>query len=433
MGLVLVQKQSQKLKLTPALYQSMQILRCNTEELSRLIHEKAMENPLMQVSDHADRYDYFLPDEEKKSASEVIEEMIAESTDFRERLHRDLHQMKLSAGLLSAADLLIDSLNDRGLLEDDPKTILERFNRFDVKPESALAAVQALDPAGIGARSLTESLLLQLRRLEPRCSLAETILSDFSDCFLNEGWTELARLLGVTRKAIDQAIETIQTLNPYPLSGIEEDSPQYLIPDVLILKRGGDLICEIDDRYLPAVSVNSKDYTRYMENADAETKHYLKEKFEEVSWLLSGISRRRQTLMRLAHLIMIHQKDYFMTGKCSSLCPFTMKQAAEQLSIHESTVSRAAAGKYIQTNYGIFSMKKFFVRACHTKKGTHSAFQIQAEIKRLIDGENQKKPFSDQTLVQLLAESGIRCSRRVVAKYRQACGIGSTIERKEAN
>ncbi|MFT8312199.1 MAG: RNA polymerase factor sigma-54 [Sporolactobacillus sp.] len=434
MGLALVQTQSLKLKMTPALFQSMTVLQCNNEELSRMLHEKALENPLLHVEDREDRRDYssYSIDGAAKSTSDVIEETAANRVDFRELLHQDLHQTRLDHMLMDAADILIDSLNDNGFIDEDPQAILDRFGKFDADPEEALEAVQALDPAGVGARSLIECLCLQLRRLDRRCTLAETILTEYRDCFMTGDWAELASLLDVAQADIDAAVEQIRKLNPNPVATIQDDPPQYIVPDVVISKRDGGLVCELEDQYLPTISVNMNDYTRYMEAADAETKRYLREKFDEADWLLSGVSRRRQTLMKLAQMVMERQKNYFLSGDQDCLLPFTMKQAAEQLSVHESTISRAAAGKYVQTNFGVLPMKNFFVRAVRAEHGTVSAFQIQNEIKQLVKMEDRRKPLSDQNITRLLEKSGIRCSRRVVAKYRASCGIGSTIERRAA-
>ncbi|MDN3956490.1 RNA polymerase factor sigma-54 [Sporolactobacillus laevolacticus] len=434
MGLALVQKQSLKLKMAPALYQSVTVLQCNNEELSKYLHEKALENPLLRVEDRDYRpdYSYNASGNGAKSTSEVIEETAIDVLDFRELLHRDLHQMRIGRACMEAADLLIDSLNDNGFLDEEPEEILDRLGNDEADPAEALAMVQSLDPAGVGARSLTECLCLQLQRSEPRCPLAESILTDYRDCLMNGDWAELAEILGTTEEEINEAIARIRKLNPNPIANIQDEPTQYIIPDVVISKRGNSLVCELEDQYLPTISVNTDDYKAYMEAADAETKRYLREKYEEADWLLSGVSRRKQTLMKLAEMLMNYQEDYFQTGSREKLRPFAMKKAAEQLSVHESTISRAAAGKYIQTNYGLFLMKDFFVRAVKPQQGALSAFQIQFEIKQLVDNEDQKKPLSDQMLSQLLAQSGIRCSRRAVTKYRQACGIGSTIERRAA-
>ncbi|MCO7176478.1 RNA polymerase factor sigma-54 [Sporolactobacillus kofuensis] len=433
MGLSLVQRQSLKLKMAPALYQSVAVLQCNNEELSTYLHEKALENPLLHVESGKDSNAYYTSvGNETKSTSDVIEETATASVDFRELLHHDLHQLNLDRDIIKAADLLIDSLNERGFLDEEPSDIFEHFGYEKVAPLEALKVVQSLEPAGVGARSLTECLCLQLQRAEPRCMLAETILNDYRDCLMSGDFGELASILGIEEDVVRDAIECIRKLNPYPIADIQDEPVHYIIPDVMITKKENHLVCQLEDQYLPTISVNSEDYNTYMLTADAETKRYLREKYEEAEWLVSGVSRRKQTLMKLAELLMHEQEAYFRSGSRETLRPFTMKQAAKLLSVHESTISRTAAGKYIQTSYGLSQMKDFFVRPVQPRQNALSAFQIQFEIKRLVAKEDRKKPLSDQSLSKLLEQSGIRCSRRAVTKYRQACGIGSTIDRRIA-
>ncbi|WP_028983181.1 RNA polymerase factor sigma-54 [Sporolactobacillus terrae] len=430
MGLALVQRQALKLKMTPALYQSVAVLQCNNEELTHLIREKALENPLLNVADSDLHRDDLFSFKGAKSTSDVIAETQAQTIDFRERLHRELHQMRLEPCCIEATDLLIDSLNDNGYLDEAPDAILDPFAKGDVDPQQALALLQSLDPAGVGARSLIECLCLQLRRLESRSPLAETLLTDYRDCFLSGDWSELAEQMDVTKDEINAAVAQIRRLNPNPVAAIQEDPPQYIIPDVTIVQKGDRLVCELEDQYLPTVSINNDDYQMYLQASDKETKRYLREKMEEADALISGLSRRKQTMMQLAELVMQRQEAYFSTGERTSLRPFTMKQAAKQLAVHESTISRAAAGKYVQTNHGIVPMRQFFIRAVGKNQTALSAYQIQDEIKKLINQEDPRRPLSDQIIAGILGQSGIKCSRRAVAKYRQRCGIGSTIERR---
>lgn len=432
MGLALVQKQSLKLKMAPALYQSVTLLQFNNEELSQYIHEKALENPLLHVEESGFQTDYlsYPAGDGIKSTTDVIEETIAGTSDFRELLHQDLHQLRLSKKSMAAADALIDCLNDNGYLDENPEDLLSRFELDLPEVEEALALVQSLEPAGVGARSLPECLLLQLRRKTPRLPLAESILSDYCDCFLTGDWAGLAEILGTTEESVLDAVAAIRSLAPVPVNTIQAEKPHYVVPDVTIAERDGGLVCELEDGFLPKITIDRQDYQQYLKTADEETKRYLREKIEEADWLLAGVSRRKQTIMSLAEMLADKQKLYFMTGENDQLQPFTMKNAAEKLSVHESTVSRAVANKYVQTPYGLFPLKKFFVRGLKTDKGGASVFHIQSRIRHLIDREDRRSPLSDQRLAGLLAEEGLHCSRRAVTKYRRACGIGSTVQRR---
>ncbi|CAM3281794.1 RNA polymerase factor sigma-54 [Sporolactobacillus spathodeae] len=428
MGLELVQKQLLKLKMTPQLLQSVALLQFNNEQLADYIRQKALENPLIKAreSDYLPRYS----DGEARSTTEVIEETIADSADFRESLHVDLHQENAQSPIRDAADWLIDNLNDQGYLDGEPEQFLDRLNMSSDAARQALDLVQALEPAGIGARSLPECLLLQLKRLEPAHPIAERIISEFIDCFVTQDWSELAAMLDTDETMILGEVAVIRSLSPVPITARQSEKPQYIVPDITIRKTDQGLSCETEDAYLPIISLDLASYTDYMNEADKETKRYLREKKEEADWLLSGISRRKQTLAKVAELLMQEQQRYFTEGKSSLLRPFTMKQAAERLEIHESTVSRAVANKYIQTPYGLFPIKKFFVRPVQKENGSISAFAVQEKMKIWIESEDKRHPLSDQQLADRLANEGMSCSRRVVAKYRKLIGIGSTAERR---
>lgn len=437
MGPVLVQKQALKQKLSPALFQSVTLLQFSNTELSDYIKEKALENPLLRAepaSFHGRRDEWTESvasfGDRSKSATEVIEETVGASTGFRERLHNDLRQLSLDKTCMKAADLLIDSLNDNGYIEGSPEKLLADFDMERGMVARALNAVQSLDPAGVGARSLSECLLLQLKRLCPRRLLAETIITEFSNYFLTENWQSLSDILEEPEERIREAVACIRGLHPFPITADTEEKTEYIIPDIIVRKIDSGLSCELEDRYLPAITIETQDYEQYMYQADQQTKRYLRKKKSEAEWLLANISRRKRTLIRLAELLIEAQNGYFVTGDEDSLRPFTMKKAAGALALDESTVSRAAANKYIQTPYGLFPMKKFFVRPVGTGWMNVSALQIQSRIKYWIGREDRRKPLSDQQLVQMLSTEGLRCSRRAVAKYRKECGIASTIRRR---
>ncbi|RYL95773.1 RNA polymerase sigma-54 factor [Sporolactobacillus sp. THM7-4] len=436
MGPALVQKQSLTLKMAPAMYQSVKLLQYNNQELADFMEKKALENPLIQVEDPG--YTDFAKDypsiggDASKSSTDVIEETLAQRDDFREHLHRDLHHLQLEEDCLRAADWLIDSLNDNGYLDEELEDLLKGFPLDRAGREKALAAVQSLDPPGVGARSLSECLLLQLKRRKPRLPLAETIIAEYSDCFLTQDWEHLSLMLGTAEQAVEEAVRVIRTLSPTPVFAASEETAHYVVPDVSIIKKDQGLIIELEDRYLPKVTVNIKDYEKYLQFADTDTKKYLHEKLSEANWLLMSVSKRKQTLLALAEMLMERQRKYFMTGKEETLQPFAMKDAARALSVHESTISRAAANKYIQTSYGLFPLKKFFIRGVKSDRGETSVYRISQLLRELISREDRENPLSDQKLSELLRKKGLHCSRRAVAKYRSACGIGSTVQRRLA-
>jgi RNA polymerase sigma-54 factor len=433
MGLSLVQRQSLKQKMAPALYQSVKLLQLNNDQLVDFLAQKALENPLLHtdsVRSPGVASGSMQWSDDSRSTTDVIEETIASSEDFREELRHQLHQLTLEKIPMAAANFLIDNLNEKGYFDEDPEELLKGYGLEPGVAAAALNAVQSLDPVGIGARSLTECLLLQLKRMVPEPFLAESILSDYPDCFTSGDWDGLAAELKTSAEKISNAVDTIRNLNPVPVTTIQTDESQYIVPDITIIKSDIGLRCELEDRDLPTISLDSLNYINYMAAADNKTKRYLREKKAEADWLISGISRRKQTLVHLTERLMTEQADYLETGNRDALRPFPMKKAAEQLSLSESTVSRAVANKYVQTPYGLIPMKKLFVRAVRPAQGTVSSFQILSRIRHWISVEDTGRPFSDEQLVRLLAGEGLHCSRRAVAKYRLNSGIGSTAERR---
>ncbi|RYL93623.1 RNA polymerase factor sigma-54 [Sporolactobacillus sp. THM19-2] len=433
MGLALVQNQSLKQKLTPALFQSVTLLQFNHEQLSDYIKEKATGNPLLHVGETDFGYTpaHSVAGEEARSTTDVIEETVQSPGSFRDQLHMDLHQLSLSKNGIAAADLLIDCLDQNGYLTENPAEILDRFGMDSDLAEQALQVVQTLEPAGVGARTLQECLRLQLERMEPRSPLAEKIISDFSDYFLSGSWQELAGKLGISEKQVKEAVALIRTLDPAPVHDHTGQQTPYVFPDVVVRRTENGLVCELEDRLLPKITLETGVYRAYMTQADRETKRYLKQKKAEAQWLLNGLSRRKKTVLQLSTLLVDKQADFFRTGDMGTLRPFMMKEAAQAMSVNESTISRAVANKYLQTPYGLFPIKTFFVRPMKKNRQEISSHQIISRIKALIDEEDPGKPYSDQELARRISESGYRLSRRTVAKYREASGIGSTILRRK--
>lgn len=427
----LVQTQALKLKMTPALLQSVKLLQFSNEQLYDYVMEKAMGNPLIRVERSTRQMAGFSrTGGEARSVTDVIEETAAAPIDFRDKLRRQLHQMQLERNVVVVADFLIDSLAENGYLEDDPAPLLERAGFDERIRRIALEALQSLDPAGVGARTLTECLLLQLRRVKPRQKLAELICRRYSDCFISDDWQTVRMELGVSEAAIARATEVIRRLNPDPLGSIYSSEAQYIVPDLTIRRVENHFLCEIDDGDFPTVSID-EEYRDGIDAQSREVRDYLREKRAEARGLLTGISRRRQTLLKIGRLLIERQRRYFETGKWDTLIPFTMKQAASSLSLHESTVSRAVANKYVQTPYDLIPLKKLFVHAGGRKGGTVSAIRIQEKIRGWIDREDPRSPLSDRRLSELLTADGMKCSRRAVAKYRMICGIGSTAKRRK--
>lgn len=433
MGPELVQKQSLKLKMAPAMYQSVRLLQFNRYELVEFMREQSLENPLLHIDESSGPVVSGSSGANgMKSSTEVIEQTLADTFDFRDVLRLDLHRLPLDDACTKIADRLIDLLDAHGYLKNWSE-IRDAAPWSDADAARALTAVQSLDPAGIGARSLGECLLLQLRRKPKRNPVAERIVTEYIDCFLTQDWAGLAETLGCPEEKVAEAVALIRTLDPVPVQEGDEPAVPYVTPDLTVIKENGELTCQMEERDLPKLTIRTDDFERLMKKGDPEARQYLKQKREEAEWLISCLSRRRRTLVALAKIVIDRQRDFFLTGEKEALMPLSMQEAARRLDLHISTISRAVSGKYVQTAYGLYPMKTFFVRAVDRNEGGLTAFKIQALIRGWIEAEDKRRPLPDRQLAAMLEKEGYRCSRRAVAKYRKLCGIGSTVERRLRN
>ncbi|TCP24860.1 RNA polymerase RpoN-/SigL-like sigma 54 subunit [Scopulibacillus darangshiensis] len=431
MALDMMQTQTLKLKMAPALYQSISLLQYNNQELYHFVREQALENPLLQVDDspytpvkstvewHSD-----------KSKTDIIEETATGHSDFRDVLFTQLRHITKDQNIIKAAAYLIDSLNDYGYLDEPLELLADDLNLDESIMEQALEVIQQFEPAGVGARDLQECLLLQLSNNVNSSEVAEDIVRDFIDVFLTEDWETLADQLQVPLEDIHSAVEEIKSLDPNPVGELDQKPVEYVSPDVIIDKVEGRFYCTMADRWFPNVTIDLQYYKNYRSADDRETRRFLQKKLDEAKWLLSGLSRRKQTLLAVTEAIVHRQHDFLKNGVLEMLTPMTLTVIADDLGIHESTVSRTVKNKYIQTPYGLMALKDWFVKGMRAAGGDISVHRIKSLIEQMISFENPAKPLSDQNIATQLAEKGLNISRRAVAKYRGECGIQSSSKRK---
>ncbi|MBM7644979.1 RNA polymerase sigma-54 factor [Scopulibacillus daqui] len=434
MALEMIQTQTLNLKMSPALYQAISLLQYTNTELVDFIKEQAMENPLIHLEDSSYMSSKPLSSSwhnqpADKTRTDIIEETISDKGDYRESLYQQANVLSLDHSLKKALIYLIDSLSDHGYLEESLELLAEDLNIDISLLNEALAILQSFEPAGIGARSLQECLLLQLKSLPEKAPLAEQIVSEFIDVFITGDWSSLSKELGVTGHDIQKAVEMIQSLHPNPVDNFEQGLVQYIIPDVTIKKDESGYRCIMEDYFLPQLSVNFDDYRILRKDGDKETRRYLQKKYHEAQWLVQCLSKRKQTLLEVTEVVIERQRAFLEKGP-KLLKTLTLGMVAEELGVHESTVSRAIKNKHIQTPHGLFPYKELFVRGVKTAEGSISTHDIKETIKRLIASENPAKPLSDQAITMRLKEKGIQISRRAVAKYRSECGILSSTKRK---
>lgn len=432
------QRQELKLKMTQELSQAIALLQYSSQELTSFLEEKALENPLMQI-EHANihmvdpRRDRIKKKNKKaeKDKQSWIEQIGAEHKSLHDYLFGQIHPKSFTDKQLNIIREIILNIDENGYLCTGLEEICGRLNISVEEGEYFLKAIQELEPAGVGARSLKECLLLQVKRLDEPNELAEKILMDHFTLFAEKKWKQLAKELNVTLREIQAVFDLVQTLNPRPLSQYQQDQAVYIVPDVEITWDGETFTVRVLDEILPKISFNDDYYKQFSAYKDQQVKSFLKEKQQDYHWIMKSLEQRRETLAKVTLKIVEKQADFFLKGP-SYLKPMTMKEISEEIGIHESTVSRAVREKYAQTPFGTFELKSFFSSTLQTTSSENaSSEQVKNLIAGLVEKEDKRKPLSDQAIAKYLKEEeGIVVSRRTVAKYRDQLGIPSSMKRK---
>ncbi|MGR3765752.1 RNA polymerase factor sigma-54 [Rossellomorea sp. NS-SX7] len=429
------QKQQIKLQMTQQLSQAITILQYSTLELNAFLESKALENPLIQLEDpvmdkpdRGESYQY-----KRKDAIDFTEFLSVSKKTLEEHLFLQLDLKSLSNDDMKIMKDLFYSLDENGYLRIESSEFLSRNNLQMSQLQHYIGKLQELEPAGIGACSLQECISLQLRRKDST-ELALTIVEEHFEDFAAKKWKGIAKELNVGLNDIQKAADLIQQCNPRP-GAIYSDGPSHYIVPELVVKVLDDKEVKVSlfDGTTVKVIYNDE-YKDFLEHhPDKEVGSYLKGKEQEFQWLLQSLQQRKQTILKVGKLIVEKQSAFFLQGP-SGLQPLTLKEVAEEAGVHESTISRAVKGKYMQTPFGIFEMKYFFsaaIKSVHSEdSGAASSTTIKNEIQRLVDEEDKKKPLSDQKIVNMLIDKGYDVSRRTIAKYRDQLGISSSTMRK---
>lgn len=425
----LYQKQSTKLVMTNELRQAINILQLSTQELVSLIEEQQLDNPLLEVEDFSLQNsvtedvsaDWKTYEGENISPFEFISQ---NDTSLQHHLLNQLHFLHLSEDEKRAVTHLIFSLDENGYLTSSVEDEA-------VSTEEALQILQSLDPVGVGARSLKECLLLQLRTLEPRNLNAETIVEHHLTLLANKCWKSLAKILSITLEEVQSVSDLIQTLKPRPGALYTSEPTSYISPDVFIEFINDKLVTYTNDHVLPKVTISNQ-YQSLLKNCtDQPSLKYVQQKEHQVMWLLKSIDQRQITLLKVTEAICKKQANFFKYGY-DFFNPITLKEIAAEIDVHESTVSRVTSHKYVQTPRGLFELKYFFSSGVKAETGgSTSSVSVKQIIKKAIGEENKQKPLSDQKLASILdREHSIEISRRTVAKYRDELNILPSSKRK---
>lgn len=435
-------EQTQKLILTKELKQSLEILQMPTYKLEEVILKESQENPLLEIekkseidwekyiqnmaSSPSNYREYTPPDEDSKSD---YENMVKSQTSLYEHLKSQVGFLgKISDTQREIIEFIIDSLDEDGYLKIEDSAIAQRFKEEKSVVEKCITLVQTMEPAGVGARSLEECLLIQLKEQGVGDEVLKSIIKDDLSLIGRKNFKEISKKYSIKMEAIGEYCKIIKTLEPKPGRKYGAYKNDYVLPDVIVEKIGEELVVRLNNNSLPTININHF-YKNILTNTnDSETKDYIKEKLNSVANLLKNVESRKNTILKVSMEIVSEQKDFFEKGKCY-LKPMTLKDIATKLDFHESTISRAVNGKYMLTPFGLFELKYFFNSA--PKDEDLASTSIKKIIKEIIDSENKKKPYSDQKLVDILKSKGISISRRTIAKYRDEMQILSSSRRKE--
>lgn len=361
-----------------------------------------------------------------------FEEFTAQQITLRDHLRQQLHIVVVDPVERLIGDHLIDLVDEAGYCRGSVDEIAERLGASPAAVESVLKTIQSLDPAGVGARSLAECLAIQLRELDRLDPAMQTLL-DHLELLGVRDYAALQRLCGVDQEDMNEMVAEIQALNPRPGADFGAPTSGSVIPDILVERdRSGGWNIQLNDETLPRICVNHGFYSSIKHQIrNKKDKTYIQNCMTTANWLARSLDQRRRTMLKVAHEI-IRQQESFLERGVRGLKPLALKDVAERIGMHESTVSRVTSNKYMQTPRGTFELKYFFTSAISAAGAgdAHSSEAVKYRIKELIDGESAAKVLSDDKIVTILRHQGIDIARRTVAKYRESLRIPSSVQRR---
>lgn len=449
--------QEQKLIMTQQMQLSIKLLQMSTYDLREYIEKEFSENPVLEaqyedtkeVSKEQDRLEYkelvkYLESDNYGSQSygEYDEEGISPFTfiskpeSLTDYLEGQILELPIDEYMRSVCSYMVECLDQKGYLDIKKEELMNELDCSEETFNRALIVIQNLEPAGIGARDLKECLEIQLERKGEYDPIVKEIIDNHLDDLADNRYQVIAKDLDITPKKAQDYGDLIKTLEPKPSRGFYTgDEVVFIIPDAEIRKIDGEFLILMKDGVLPMLSVNPlyKDILKDSTN-DKEATEYVKEKIVKAMFLIKSIEQRKSTLHKVLQKILEKQKDYFEKGE-KYLKPMTLKEIAEKLEMHESTISRAIRDKYILTSMGTIKIKELFVNSISNKEKSDgeedvTVINIKKVLEEVIKEEDKRKPLSDQAISEILKEKGMAISRRTVAKYREELGIKSSSKRK---
>lgn len=425
------QKQIQKLAMTQQMQQSIRILKYGSEDLHNFLSNVELENPFMIVNASHSYVTGGLDHQNEHDIAEFAVEKKAQSLyDYL------MDQVKLTMRKTPIRDMVvyfISQLDQNGYLKADLEKLSKEKGIDKVLMLDALTLLQQLDPPGTGARNLQECLILQVQYDSSAPLNAEKILKEDFEDFTNRKWSKIAKKHCISIEDVQKILDYVQTLSPAPGSIYDQSEVGYIEPDLVIEKKlDGSLEVKLTKESNPEIRFKKEYYESLKNSSDKHVLDYLKEKRHEFEKIQEDVLMRGNTLLRLGRLIVERQHDFF-TESNRPLKPFLLRDAAQKLQLHESTISRAVSGKYLFYEGKVMELKEFFSRAVSyaRENGENvSADEIQQKIRLIVEKEDKKNPLSDQKIVDKMKEEGLKVSRRTLAKYRERLGIPASSFRK---
>ncbi|MDE2108944.1 MAG: RNA polymerase factor sigma-54, partial [Gammaproteobacteria bacterium] len=463
-------QQTQRLSMTPEMRQALELLQMSALELRDTV-QNALEHNLL-LEREGDSEEPQAPDSAEPSTELPEQNQAADSTEpeelpladwdsadpvsawnqggdddwpepagptgasLHEHLRAQLELAHLSARDKAIGTLLIDSINDDGYLADNLEELRAAFGDQDALPEpeemeTVLHHLQALDPPGVGARNLAECLAIQLRQQPagPARELALQLVDKHLEDLAAHAHTQLAKLLNVSPQEIAAAVALVQSLNPRPGTALASSTVDFVVPDVVVSRRDGRWVVELNPETAPRLHVNAL-YAAVLGRRRNGANADLGRQLQEARWLVRSLRMRNETLLRVAQSIVRRQREFLSRGD-EAMRPLMLKEIAAELGLHESTISRVVANKYLAAPRGTLAFRHFFSNELSTDDGgALSATAIRALIRKMVAGENTQHPLSDDRITRELVNRGIRVARRTVAKYRESMAIPAAHERK---
>lgn len=445
-------EQKQKLVMTPKLQQAIKLLQFSSLELNEYIEQEVNTNPVLEVEQEKPKeeelkmedreafeehlaYDDYSPGYDcgyaGGSKDEITyENFISEAPTLSEYLLDQFKLLTQDDEEQAIGEYLIDSLDDRGFLTIPLEEVSEHFEVEEKEIVKIVKMIQTLDPVGIGATDLIDSLLIQAREIYGDQPLVEKIIRDHLEQLGQNKIKKIAKKLKKSPAEVQRAADLITTLNPSPAADFSTDhNTKFLEPDIFIHQVGDEYVVEMNDKITPRLIISRYYQNLLKRSAEEDTQEFLEKKINSALWLIKCIEQRRMTIYQIVNTL-VEMQEPFLNKGVKYLQPMTLNEVAEKIEVHESTVSRATDNKYVQTPHGIYELKFFFNSGISGKGEGLASVSVKQIIQELIETENATKPLSDRKIADIIKDKGYSISRRTVAKYRGELGIPSSSKRR---